>query len=481
MLRPWKLNLAMNIRRGSRSAVYVQVGYGIVEEIRRGRLAAGDVLPGTRKFAEELGVNRKTIVAAYEELIAQGWLISDKTRGTFVSSELPAVVPAKRSLSRGTAAQASSEPDFRLTGTSPALSVLLPKAGAFLFDDGAPDTRLFPAETMSREYRTALIRAARRNGLGYGDPRGALTLRRALARMLNNDRGLLATPDNICLTRGSQMAIHLAARVLIKPGDAVVLEELSYPPAVETFRAAGARIVTVPLDASGLDIEAFETLCRRHSVKLVYLTPHHQFPTTRVMRPEKRLRLLGLAEQFRFAIVEDDYDHEFHFSHQPLLPLASVAPRKTIYIGSMSKLLTPSIRLGYVVAPALVIERMAGEVLLLDRQGDPATELAIAGLIDSGEVNRHARKSLQIYARRRQLFSSLLRESIGDILPFEEPEGGLAFWIDIDGRLDIEKLDERASREGHPISAAQFLCRVAQLHEPGVAAWICQSQRLGAC
>jgi GntR family transcriptional regulator/MocR family aminotransferase len=217
---------------------------------------------------------------------------------------------------------------------------------------------------------------------------------------------------------------------------------------VETFRAAGARIVTVPLDANGLDIEAFEALCRRHSVKLVYLTPHHQFPTTRVMRPEKRLRLLGLAEQFRFAIVEDDYDHEFHFSHQPLLPLASVAPRKTIYVGSMSKLLTPSIRLGYVVAPALVIERMAGEVLLLDRQGDPATELAIAGLIDSGEVNRHARKSLQIYAHRRHLFSSLLRESIGNILPFEEPEGGLAFWIDIDGRLDIEKLNERANREG---------------------------------
>jgi GntR family transcriptional regulator / MocR family aminotransferase len=166
------------------------------------------------------------------------------------------------------------------------------------------------------------------------------------------------------------------------------------------------------------------------------------------MRHGKRLRLLGLAGQFRFAIVEDDYDHEFHFSHQPLLPLASVAPRKTIYVGSMSKLLTPSIRLGYVVAPALVIERMAGEVLLLDRQGDPATELAIAGLIDSGEVNRHARKSLQIYAHRRQLFSLLLRESIGDILPFEEPEGGLAFWMDIDGRLDIEKLNERASREG---------------------------------
>jgi GntR family transcriptional regulator/MocR family aminotransferase len=197
-----------------------------------------------------------------------------------------------------------------------------------------------------------------------------------------------------------------------------------------------------------LDTEAFEAICRRHTVRLVYLTPHHQFPTTRVMRPERRLRLLGLAEQFRFAIVEDDYDHEFHFSHQPLLPLASIAPRKTVYIGSMSKLLTPSIRLGYVVAPTPVIERMAAEVLLLDRQGDPATELAIAGLIDSGEVNRHARKSLQIYARRRQLFSSLLRESIGGIMPFEQPEGGLAFWIDLDDRLNIEKLNQRARQEG---------------------------------
>jgi GntR family transcriptional regulator/MocR family aminotransferase len=448
MLRPWKLNLSVNISQRSRTAVYVQISHAIAEQIRSGRLAPGDALPGTRDLAEEIGVNRKTIIAAFDELVAQGWLTSDGTRGTFVSAKLPVVPVRQAPQSPQPAPSRMDLPDYTLTERRPELTVLLPQAGVLLFDDGAPDTRLFPVESLSREYRTAILRSGRRNALGYGDPRGSATLRRALSRMLNSDRGLSTTADSICLTRGSQMAIHLSARVLLRPGDCVVMEELSYPPAREVFRAAGAKIVAVPMDADGLDIAAVERVCRRQTVRLIYLTPHHQFPTTCVLRPDRRMRLLALAEQFRFAVVEDDYDHEFHFAHQPLLPLASVDPRKVIYIGSMSKLLTPSIRLGYLVAPPRVVERFAAEILLLDRQGDPATELAVAGMIDAGDVHRHARKSLQIYGKRRALFTELLRDNLLPFADFKVPEGGLAFWLWLKDTVDLERLDRHAQLEG---------------------------------
>ena len=250
---------------------------------------------------------------------------------------------------------------------------------------------------LSRAYRTALRQAARGNWLGYGDPRGSPILRETIANMLSAHRGIVATADNICITRGSQMAIFLAARILVRPGETVVVEALSYSPAWEAFRAAGASVVGARLDDNGLDVEDLEALCRKHKVRALYLTPHHQFPTTVSLTPQRRLRLLDLAGQFGFAVIEDDYDHEFHFEQQPLLPIASYAPRRTVYIGSMSKLLLPGLRIGYVAAAPDVIRQMAKETVIIDRQGNVPTELAVVELIESGELHRHARKALQVY------------------------------------------------------------------------------------
>jgi len=446
LLRPWPFKIA--IRRGARIPVYLQIAYALIEEIRRGRLAPGSALPGTRELAEDMEINRKTVIEAYDELAAQGWVKTDRTRGTFVSSELPTVAENGGRLPPP-ARHMPEHPDFRLVGTAPNLSAFLPEKNLLVFDDGAPDTRQVPVGALARAYRSALTRAAQRNRLGYGDPRGSLALREAVSTMLNIDRGLTTTPDNICLTRGSQMAIYLTTRVLAGPRDPVVMEELSYPPAREAFRAVGAEVLPVGVDESGMRIDELEETCRRRRVRAVYVTPHHHFPTTVLLKPDRRLRLLALAEQFGFAVVEDDYDHEFHFAHQPMLPLASVDPwGKVVYIGSMSKLLTPSLRLGYIAAPKSFIDRIGAEIMMIDRQGDPATELAVAELIADGEIHRHTRKAMRLYAERRLLIAKLLAERFRDQVEFNLPDGGLAIWVKFTEPIDMEALVRAARSKG---------------------------------
>ncbi|HWY62257.1 MAG TPA: PLP-dependent aminotransferase family protein [Rhizomicrobium sp.] len=433
MLRPWDFKIL--IRRASKAAVFLQIAHAIIDEIKRGRLAPGTALPGSRELAESLEINRKTVIQAYAELEAQGWVTSEKTRGTFVSAHLPEIAQSAKESRRG---RIPERPDFRLVGAAPNIPLILPEKNMLVFDDGAPDTRLIPLDALARAYRNALGQAGR-GRLGYGDPRGTAGLRAAISGMLNMDRGLITTPDNICLTRGSQMAIYIAARILAGPGDTVVMEELSYPPAREAFRFAGAEVVPVPLDAQGMRVDELENICRKKRVRAVYVTPHHQFPTTVLMKPDRRMRLLSLAAQFGFAIVEDDYDHEFHFVHQPMLPLASAdMSGKVVYIGSLSKILSPSLRLGYLVGPKSFIDRAASEIMMIDRQGDPATEGAVNELIESGELHRHTRKVMKLYGERREHFAGLLKSLFGRRVEFTVPDGGLAFWVQFkDTDLDL--------------------------------------------
>jgi GntR family transcriptional regulator/MocR family aminotransferase len=451
VLRPWKISLAERVDRRRSIPVYQQIVQALIHDIQRGRLLPGTFLPSSRELAATLGVNRKTIVIAYDDLIAQGWLASDGTRGTIVSSSLQDLAPRPAPILQPDIGPDASAPEFKIRPAADPLPGFVESA-PLTFDDGAPDARLFSSDVLARAYRTALRQAVRSNLLGYGDPRGSPILRGTIANMLMTHRGLVANADNICITRGSQMAIFLAARILLRPGETVLVEALSYAPAWQAFRAAGATVVGAKLDDNGLDVADVERLCRKHKVRALYLTPHHQFPTTVSLTPQRRLRLLDLASQFGFAIIEDDYDHEFHFEQQPLLPMASYAPRRTVYVGSMSKLLLPGLRIGYVAATPEVIRMMANETVIIDRQGNAPTELAVAELIESGELHRHSRKALQVYLRRRNAFAELLRKNFDGLIDFKVPDGGLAFWITF---RDAAALD--AIESGVPRGAVRFL------------------------
>ncbi len=445
LLRPWDLQIVLD--KASAVPAWQQIANMLIDAVRRGRLPPGTALPGTRDMASRVGVNRKTVQQAYDELVAQGWLTAELTRGTFVSALLPVVVPEPVAAPPGQGALA-------LRGAAPDLPVIL--TGKMVFDDGAPDTRLMPAEFFARAYRREMLAAARANRLGYGDPCGSARLRKAVAAMLRADRGLECGPENICITRGSQMGIFLASRLLAAPGDEVAIETLSYPPAREAFLAAGARIVSVPVDEQGMDVEALEALCQRSALRAIYVTPHHQFPTTIVLPQQRRIQLLALAEQYGFAIVEDDYDHEFHFAHRPMLPLASAHGfARLMYIGSLSKLLAPSLRIGYLVGSPAVVARAGAELCLIDRQGDPATEAAAAELMESGALKSHTRKVVRIYAQRREFLARLLTEAFGDAVRFTVPAGGLALWVTFAAGIDVLALAARAAELGLGITPGQ--------------------------
>ncbi len=444
MLRSWDLNLY--ITKSSGVVVYLQIAQQIIDEIQRGRLAPSAAMPGTRELAEQLQVNRKTIVMAYDELIAQGWLTTESRRGTFVSAKLPLFSPRSQpNIDLKQRVNESSEPllaKYAATVETEHTDHLID------FNDGIPDTRLIPFETISKAFRHALIEPIRSNKLGYGDPKGMLGLRHALVEMLNMERGLNVDVDNICIARGSQMGIFLAARVLSKPDQYVVVENLSYPPAREAFRSCGAKILTVGLDQNGINVEELEALCQKYPISAIYVTPHHQFPTTVMMTAERRLKLLMLAEQYDFMIVEDDYDHEFHFHHHPVFPLASTAHSgRVIYVGSLSKVLAPGLRVGYLVASKEIINQCASEVMLIDRQGNSVTELAVATLLESGEIKRHIRRTLKIYNERRDILIDLLRNELNEFVNFDSPNGGLAIWLRLNEGIEINRLVQNALLE----------------------------------
>jgi GntR family transcriptional regulator/MocR family aminotransferase len=447
MLRPWKVTIGQRIDPGQRTPIYMQIVHALIHEIESGRLASGTFLPSSRDLAAALGVNRKTVVLAYEDLNAQGWLSSDGTRGTIVSAALSEV---RRAAGAPAIAAGGDAPAYRFHAP-PERALALPGGHGLKLDEGAPDGRLFPAEVLSRAYRSAIQRASRENRLQYRDPRGTPMLREGIAAMLKSERGLAVTADNICITRGSQNAIFLAARTLIAPGDAVLVEKVTYEPAVAAFAACGAQIVPVGLDDQGVDIAEIERACRRHRVRAIFLTPHHQFPTTVSLRPERRLRVLELARQFNFAVVEDDYDHEFHFESQPLLPMASYAPSRVIYVGSLSKLLLPTLRIGYIAAPVAFIDAVAHGVSLTDGMGNTVTEDAVAELMSEGELRRHARKVTQVYATRRRAFATTLEETLGGLVDFRVPGGGLAFWLRFPELAVLDRIEANA-----PVAGLRF-------------------------
>ncbi len=444
----------LSIDKTSKTPIFLQIASGLTENIRRGTIQAGTQLPGTRTMAESLGLHRKTVVAAYDELLAQGWLETQNSRGTFVSQKLPEIIPIafkKNTLRAPKSTPSKAGFPFK---ADPLLKLPLVKSSnALAFNDGFPDVRIAPWDALSRAYRTVLRQGFRKNLLFYGETTGEPSLRAAMTDYLQESRGLPITLDNVLITRGTMMAIHLAVQCIVQPGEVVVVGEVSYTSCNLIIKQSGANLMTVPVDDFGMDIEAIERLCQKTPVRMVYVTPHHQHPTTVIMPAERRLRLLQLAKTYGFCILEDDYDYDFHYNSNPILPLAAAdTNRNVVYVGSLSKVFSPALRVGYVVAPAEVIEAMANLRRIIDRQGDNLLEAAVAVLFRDGEMRRHLKKAQKTYHQRRDLFCEMLKTDLGNVVDFSKPTGGLAVWARFDKTVSLPNLALKCRENGLWIS-----------------------------
>lgn len=445
--------LAIEVKQEGREPIFLALSRAIIAEIERGRLKPGDPLPGTRALSKSLLLNRNTVDAAYHELTMQGWLVTEPSRGTFVAHDLPDF-GRERCLADTTA-----------TGRPNATKQC---SRALSLSDGLPDPRIAPTTALGRAFRRTLKSPVFLDG-AYGDPRGNEALRTSLAHYLTNERGLTLHYDDVLIARGSQMALYLAAAAVAEPGSKIAVESPGYPLAWAAIRAAGARVAAVPVDDGGINVDRLEQLAAREpSLKAVYVTPHHQYPTTTTLGAARRLRLLQLARRYRLTIIEDDYDHEYRFDGHPVLPLAAHAERdaSVVYVGSLSKILAPGIRIGYAVAPPKILKRMSDRREAIDRQGDVFLELALSELISDGTLRRHARKARRVYHARRDYLYGLLKRHFSKCAEFVLPAGGLAIWLRLNPGFHAETWARNAADLGLSVlPGAHFTLKPAEAPE----------------
>lgn len=414
--------------------LYEQVYLTLRERILAGQVVAGERLPSSRALASDLGVSRNVVLIAYDKLLSEGYTETRAGSGTFVRAlSLPTPPPKDSSL-------ALSNYGRRAVKLRPRTPYADDTALPYTFRYG-----LTPAdEQLQRMWKRSLAKQALTIPLDYQNPAGYLPLRRALASYLGRARGVVTREENILITGGSQQALDLSARILLNPGDAVLLEDPHYQGARLVFQARGAKPHYRSVDSEGLQIPT-------SSAKLAYVTPSHQFPSGAVMSLKRRLELLTWAAEHDAVILEDDYDSEFRYRGKPIPAIQGLtgADERVIYMGTFSKLLFPSLRLGFVVLPSHLVEVFRAAKWLSDRHSPILEQAALADLMSSGRFERHIRRMrVQHAARRAALLAAL--EPLANRTQIEGTNAGLhlVLWLNDVALKDTDTLVNEAKTLG---------------------------------
>lgn len=451
--------LPVALEREGEAPMHRQLYEQIRELILSGRLASGQRLPSTRTLANDLGVSRNTVTGAFDQLFAEGYLEGKVGAGSFVSGELPeealsvrhadadrtASAPRRRGLSqRGKRLAGLRRTSFRST-----------KA----FTTGLPDLDGFPFDIWAR-----LMARAWRNPptslLAHGEPAGYLPLRRAIAGYLRTARAVNCDEEQVIIVSGAQQAIGLATQILLDDGDQVLVEDPGYLGVRGALLGGGARLVPVPVDGEGLDIEAGERLCPE--ARLVCVAPSHQYPLGVTMTLARRLNLLDWASRNDGWIVEDDYDSEFRYSGRPLASLQGLdRDGRVVYVGSFSKVMFPSLRLGYLVVPPDLAEAFRKARAALDDHPSAIAQPALTDFIEEGFFAAHLRRMRRLYAERQEAVVEAGRKHLNDLLDIAPAEAGIhltaRFRPSLARRMTDIEAAERAAKKQISVSPLSTL------------------------
>lgn len=396
-------------------AVFDQLRKGILA----GSLPAGSRLPPTRALAAELGVARQTVVLAYERLASEGYVRARTGSGTFVASDLPDAAPAPAA-----PPQAAAHALSRRGASLAAIPVnAAPRGGniGMLLAGGLPAPELFPAQSWAR-CMLKVLKSGPAELTGYPAPQGLSVLRQEIAAHLAATRGLVADPECIVVTAGTQQALHTAAELLLDPGDAAWVEDPGYIAGRGALTAAGASPVAIPSDAEGLDVSAGIALAPH--ARLVLVAPSHATPLGGALPIGRRLSLLEWAARANAWVLEDDCDSEFRWEGKPLPPLATLdRAGRVIYCGTFSKTLAPALRIGFALVPSPLVPAFTRLRTLFDRGSDALAQATLAEFMRQNLLGPHIRRTRTEYARRRDAVLTGLRKYTPSVKPIQAPGG----------------------------------------------------------
>ena len=436
----------LHFDKSSTDSVYIQISQQIIIAIQRGYLAEGTLLPGTRILSQLLHVHRNTAVAVYEELASQGWVEIMANKGTFV------LVPEQKTASikagsnkigdENSFAEATGFPfetSFNLSSTQEF------SEAKYELNDGQPDLRLHPIQEFSKWYGASMKRKSLISNWNYNKKTRHSVFENQLCNYLNATRGLHIKPQNVISSRSTEMSLYIISQLLIRRKDVVLVGDLSNYAANMIFQQSGAVIKTIPLDEQGLDVDYIKTHYSKGAIRCVYLCANRDYPTTVSFSVERRLKLLQLAKEYQFAIIEDDFDYDFQFEGVARQPMASSdSDGMVIYLGKLGQSLFPSFQTGFVVAPENLISEAKNYLQMLDRQGDLIREQMLSELIYEGEIHRLLKKNILVYKQRRDFLCQCLEETFKKTIRFKKPTGGLALWLEFTTVIPLVQLSEQA-------------------------------------
>jgi GntR family transcriptional regulator/MocR family aminotransferase len=435
-----------------RKTRWLGVAAALRQGIESGRFVPDEALPSTRELARSFDVHRHTALLALDALTAEGLLRSEPRRGFYVCAPVAQLARSQAKV------RAARFPGFRLVRGGADAGFYAAPTVAIALHAAVPDAALLPMSELRAAYAHVLAKRGRAALAGV-DERGLPGLRRELARYVRRARGFV--PRALLVTHGSQEAIALAAQVLVRPGDTVLVEDPGYPNAARVFREMGAEVVPLPVDAQGLRVDALAKCLAQRTVRLLYTTPNHHYPTTVTLAAPRRAALLQLTRAHAVPVLEDDYDHEYHYRGVPQPPLAAAgdAPH-VVYVGTLSKLVAPGIRVGFACGDPQLIDAMVRVRSLVTRSNDGVTQAALADWMSDGGLDRHLRRARRTYALRRDAAVAALARAAQEVsLEYTAPDGGLAIWT-VWPEHDVLALATRAAAHGvsvlpEPLTRAQ--------------------------